>query len=254
LNGRDRTANIPRVRYEDQSPSEPLSGLVKAFWRLDADGRTDRWISHQATPDGCVELICRVEGSSRWGTNQPQCFVVGLNEAPVTFEISGDSSFVAARLWPWAWNALSDSEPAMLVGKWSAVTGQSKDICESLQRPGEVERQLLSALEPGRSRLQELGLAILASTSAGDMGRKTGMSPRQLQRWFGQWVGMPPRRYLRILRFQQAFEDLHNAQLLSHHAAEHGFADQAHMARDFRRLAGDAASRIRPNAVGPFID
>jgi hypothetical protein len=26
------------------------------------------------------------------------------------------------------------------------------------------------------------------------------------------------------------------------------------MARDFRRLAGDAASRIRPNAVGPFID
>ena len=40
------------------------------------------------------------------------------------------------------------------------------------------------------------------------MSRATGMAPRTLQRWFARHVGLPPRRYLRLLRFQKAFEKL----------------------------------------------
>ena len=82
------------------------------------------------------------------------------------------------------------------------------------------------------------------------MARNAGMSPRALQRWFERHVGMPPRRYLRLLRFQKAFEQVPGEASLAAHAADQGFADQAHMAREFRALAGmpgEAGAR-RPRA------
>jgi methylphosphotriester-DNA--protein-cysteine methyltransferase len=79
------------------------------------------------------------------------------------------------------------------------------------------------------------------------------MPPRRLQRWFTENVGLAPRTYLRLLRFQTAFEQLPDARQLADHAAMHGFADQSHMARDFRQMAGDAASRVKDKARGPFL-
>ena len=85
------------------------------------------------------------------------------------------------------------------------------------------------------------------------MGAGTGMSPRTLQRWFARHVDLPPRAYLRLLRFQKAFEQVPGADSLADHAAAQGFADQAHMAREFRELAGVPAKQARRTAKGPFL-
>lgn len=85
------------------------------------------------------------------------------------------------------------------------------------------------------------------------MSAVTSMNPRALQRWFARHVGMPPRRYLKLLRFQGAFETLAGEASLAGHAAAQGFADQAHMARAFRDLAGVPAGTARRRARGPFL-
>jgi AraC-like DNA-binding protein len=242
------------VEYRERPPPAALEGLVKAFWTLDAAGRGDSWIEHEATPDGCIELIMRLAGQSRWGSLQPERFVVGLSDAPIAFEISGDAKFAAIRLWPWTWRALSDAGPEALFGRWAAV--QDPRLTRLLDFPCDAdsaEAALLEMLGPETPRLQRFASAILQSHSVSEVGRRMGMRPRQLQRWFAEHVGLPPRSYLRLLRFQQAFEELPNADLLAHHAADHGFADQAHMAREFRRLAGQAASRAKPRSRGPFL-
>ena len=74
------------------------------------------------------------------------------------------------------------------------------------------------------------------------------MSPRTLQRWFARHVGLPPRRYLRLLRFHKAFEQVPDQPSLADHAAAQGYADQAHMARDFRAMAGRAGETGPPHA------
>ena len=79
------------------------------------------------------------------------------------------------------------------------------------------------------------------------------MSPRTLQRWFARHVGLPPRRYLRLLRFHKAFEQVPAQPSLADHAAAQGYADQAHMARDFRAMAGVPAKQARRSAKGPFL-
>ncbi len=224
-----------------EHPAPPnLKGLMKARWTLAAGGDRDAWIEQQATPDGCVEIIHRLAGRSRWSGDQPAAFAVGLIERPEPFEISGDARFEAIRLWPWAWPLLSETPLDALRGRWLALP-DAPDFVGITAQLGEAEA------------LNTIGEAVIGAASVEAMARATGMSPRRLQRWFARHVGLPPRHYLRLLRFQKAFESVPGQASLAGHAAEAGFADQAHMAREFRALAGTPASRARRDARGPFL-
>ncbi|WP_439566901.1 helix-turn-helix domain-containing protein [Sphingopyxis sp.] len=225
--------------YRETPPPPHLAGLVKARWTLTGEGTADLWAEQQATPDGCVEIIRRIRGRSRWGGEQPACFVVGLVDRPQPFEISGDAAFQALRIWPWAWRLIGDIPLAALHGRWQALP------CPDFAA---IETRLSAATELGR-----IGTALVAAPSVAAMSDATGMNPRTLQRWFARHVGMPPRRYLQLLRFQGAFETLPGEASLAGHAAAQGFADQAHMARTFRDLAGVPAGTARRRARGPFL-
>lgn len=225
--------------YREFAPPPALAGLVKARWTLTGGGDADAWIAQQATPDGCIELIRRTHGRSRWDGDQPADFVVGLVDRPQAFMISGDAAFEALRLWPWAWTALGGAPLAQITGRWQACPAADFEA---------IERRLSAATDLG-----VLGLAIIGAPTVAAMNATTGMAPRALQRWFAAHVGVPPRAYLRLLRFQKAFETLPGETSLAGHAADGGFADQAHMAREFRELAGVPARQARVRARGPFL-
>lgn len=240
--------------YRELPPAPALAGLVKACWTLEAGGEADNWIAHQATPDGCVEIIRRLRGRSRWGADQPDGFVVGLSERPVTFEISGDSAFAGVRLWPWAWRAIGEPPLEAMRDRWLPLAGpRTAGICETLPLFDRVETLLFDYLDDLPPDQARIGRALAGARSVAEMREATGMAPRRLQRWFADHVGLSPRRYLRLLRFQQAFERIGEGDKLADHAAAHGYADQAHMAREFRAKAGRPASRARDTARGPFL-
>jgi AraC-like DNA-binding protein len=225
--------------YRETPPTPQLEGLVKVRWTLTGSGAPSAWLAQQAVPDGCVEIIVRRAGRSRWASDQPERFAVGLIERPEGFEISGDAAFEAIRLWPWAWPLIGDRPLTEMRGRWLPYRGLDSD---------EIEARLM----PERG-LAAIGRAIIAATTVEEMGHDAGMSPRTLQRWFARNVGLPPRRYLRLLRFQKAFEQVPDQPSLADHAAVQGYADQAHMARDFRAMAGVPAKQARRSAKGPFL-
>jgi AraC-like DNA-binding protein len=77
--------------------------------------------------------------------------------------------------------------------------------------------------------------------SVGDMAVLKGLSRRHLKRRFQEVVGLPPKRFARITRFQHAlriFEQGASGQRGAVTAAVCGYADQAHFIRDFGELAG----------------
>jgi AraC-like DNA-binding protein len=99
-----------------------------------------------------------------------------------------------------------------------------------------------------------LGPAILAATSVGDIVTASGCSHRTVQRWFERTIGITPRAYLRLIRFRRTMADFAQAPTtLTDQAAKSGFADHAHMARDFRLLAGTPPGVARAKAKGPFL-
>jgi AraC-like DNA-binding protein len=231
--------------YREHAPPPALAGLIKCCWTLDAGGAAGDWVQQQATPDGCVELIRRLAGRSRWDGEQPERFAVGLVDAPTAFEISGDSRFAAIRLWPWAWTLLSTTGLARLRGRWIPFAHPLLDALPDFETAAD--------LFPAPAGLSALGGALVAAETVAAMAAAAGMGPRRLQRWFAHHVGLPPRHYLRLLRFQKAFALVPDAASLADHAAASGFADQAHMARAFREMAGVPPTEARRTAKGPFL-
>jgi len=121
-----------------------------------------------------------------------------------------------------------------------------------LQRAGErlVMHPLIEHLA---ARLHAPG-----SLRIGALSKETGYSQRYLDALFRRWVGLPPKQYARIRRFQRVLAHLvrgtpeppalqeagvpvttrpTEAQW-ARLAAEHGYYDQPHLVREFRQLAG----------------
>lgn len=246
------------MHYAENPLPPELAGLAKTCWTLDAGGAREERIEHCATPDGCIEIIRRLRGRSRWHREQPEVFAAGLIDRPAHLVFSGDAAFVGLRLWPWTWHALGGRPCAEFRNDWLDL--------DDAQLPDEVRRSFVSLdagdaarfanlLPPATaSSLATMADAILASTSVAELSARTGRPLRQLQRWFRQHIGIAPRTYLRLLRFQDTFAALQSGGgALADHAATRGYADQAHMAREFRALAGLPATPARKRARGPFV-
>ena len=82
------------------------------------------------------------------------------------------------------------------------------------------------------------------TTTIAELTRTTGLSPRRLSERFNQHVGVSPKLYCRIQRFQQAIQLMHQGADVrwADLALTCGYYDQSHFANDFRAFSGLSAS------------
>lgn len=96
--------------------------------------------------------------------------------------------------------------------------------------------------DPEAVRVRAIVEAIEAESGlvrVADVAERDGVTPRVLQRWFRRYVGLPPKWVLRRYRLHEVAEALARGEPASTLAARLGFADQAHMIRDFRAVVGE---------------
>jgi AraC-like DNA-binding protein len=81
------------------------------------------------------------------------------------------------------------------------------------------------------------------------------VSPRILRRYFDRSAGLPSKQVDRVLRFQGALGDLARRPSCSlpDVAAHNGYADQAHLTREFKRLSNVSPEWFR-NKIGSLGD
>jgi AraC-like DNA-binding protein len=110
-------------------------------------------------------------------------------------------------------------------------------------------QELLGALrarEPDpvvRSAVADL---MSGSSRVADAAATAHVSERELQRRFVDHVGYGPKTLHRVLRFQRFMRHLTTPQLgLAVAAARAGYADQSHLSRETRRLAGLTPRQLR---------
>ena len=103
--------------------------------------------------------------------------------------------------------------------------------------------------------------AVVAAASAlsrgagvGEVSRDLGLLPRTLRRRFTAQVGLTPKRFGRVQRLQRLVRDLdgHAHADWAAVAARHGYADQPHLADEFRDLADVTPGEyLRSRVNGP---
>lgn len=80
-----------------------------------------------------------------------------------------------------------------------------------------------------------------------------GSSRRSLSAGFAEEIGLGPKAVARLMRVEAARRRLGRVPL-GRLAAEHGFADQAHLSREFRALTGRTPSELAPLIEPPAAD
>jgi AraC-like DNA-binding protein len=90
----------------------------------------------------------------------------------------------------------------------------------------------------------------------GELARELGYSRRRLSARFNEELGLSPKAFARVLRFERATERLtrDDGSRFAEIAQDCGYYDQAHMNRDFREFAGVSPSqyvgRLLPDGGG----
>jgi AraC-like DNA-binding protein len=96
--------------------------------------------------------------------------------------------------------------------------------------------------------------ALSRGIPVGEAADGLGLLPRTLRRRFAAQVGLTPKRFSRIQRLQRLVRDLDGQTQVdwAAMAARHGYADQPHLAGEFRKLAGvTPAGYLRSRVNGP---
>lgn len=113
-----------------------------------------------------------------------------------------------------------------------------------------VEALLLRPPEPPRAGFAELAWAVAqiersrGAVRMRALSRELGWSERRLQRTFARELGLPPKRFARIVRFEALTARVRSGAHLrwADDAQALGYTDEAHLARDVRAFTGLAPS------------
>ena len=231
--------------YREWPAPAGLRHAVACLWaQVTPDGGPDR--EALVLPDACSDLI--------WEQGRG-AYVAGPDTGPVRIVMKAGTVVVGVRFRPWA------GGPALGL-PLSELRDQRVELAD-LRRPD--ARRLPGTLDPGTAAVRALDLAASLVTDgdpdpaaahaavlladprarAEDIAAEVGLSLRQLRRRCHTVVGYGPKTLQRVLRFRRFVSRLdaglpsgRDAHDLAALAAQAGYADQAHLTRECRALAG----------------
>lgn len=201
-------------------------------------------------PDGCLDLL--------WDGHR--LFVAGPDRTARWHESPAGTGYVALRFSGGTGAAvlgvpadeIRDQRPN-LDDLWPAV--KARTLTEQIAAAPAAGLQAWAAERAGACALDPLGPRLLAMATAGTpvatMADRLGLSVRQLHRHCAALFGYGPLRLARVLRFRRALEQARRGVLLARVATECGYADQAHLTREVRELAGTTPTKLLRELAGP---
>lgn len=178
----------------------------------------------------------------------------GLQTGFSLYKNSGSTGSVIVRFKPWAASHFFkipliefkdqniDSE---LVFDKQLVSNVIHQLCESVtieQRVEVVESYLVSLLvdKPMDKLIKSVTEEIHKTNGLlkiDDIARNANISKRQLERKFNEIIGVSPKKFSTIVRFQQAIQSFEKNDTLTALAYDSGYFDQAHFIREFQNFA-----------------
>lgn len=249
-------------------PEGPLAEHVEAVWASHGEGVFE---TEEILPRSRTEVLFAM-GDRHWLRDPEDArrdrayetsFVSGLHQRPLHVVSPSNSAMAGVRLRPAGAAAFLRDTPAAIAGSvvdLDAVLGREVErLREQIATTRDLRRRALLlaaavarhlASTPPLSDAVRFALATLHASHGGasirGIVRATGYSHRWVTEHFRSEVGLGPKAYARTVRFESAFERLMALDRVdwADFAVDCGYYDQAHLAREFRALAGATPTEI----------
>jgi AraC-like DNA-binding protein len=245
-------------------PGPPLSRFVELLWYYENSPQPHQ--RERLMPDGCITMVINLfedetrlydpddptkvrkfSGSSVSGPHT-KCFAIDTDEQTcvigVSFRPAGAVPFLKLP---------SDELHNQHVGLgdlWGRLASELRERVLAARTPAEKLRVVEVALleraagmfdgQPVVEYAVEKFLARPANAKIAEVADKTGFSSRRFIELFKQHVGMAPKLFCRVRRFQTVLEKIARGRSVrwSDVALDCGYFDQAHFIHDFRAFSG----------------
>jgi AraC-like DNA-binding protein len=264
------------VLYLERIPAAPLSRFVQTMWYSQVPVAAHQY--ERILPTGCTQVILNLER---------ECLHDCLAGAPdqaiaPALVVGGRSTYeiIAAR------DMASLIGISFKPGGFAAFAGDAVDRFSNLSIPldaawgaasltlrsrlretddirtrfriieGFLLERLANCARPqadSRRQLVEFAVSSFGNAPAlstvNEVARRTGLSERRFSQIFREEVGLSPKIWCRIQRFQRAVRMLHSGADVpwAELALDCGFYDQAHFANEFRAFSGVDATTYSAN-------
>ena len=234
-------------------PKEELRPYVRYYWVLESDEP----FSVQTFPIGCPQMIFH-RGSPLYipelSSRQDKFTVSGQVNFPAHIASDGNTEMIVAVFYPHTIGLFIDTPPSAFYNQeisgydienrqLSQLADQIFDCPDSESTISLIEQWMTARIKPSlnTNRIDAALSAMLRCPSVlvDTLASIACLGKKQFERQFRQCVGMNPKEYERIVRFQRA---LRMIQLGSRDYADiayaNGYADQSHFIREFRQFSG----------------
>lgn len=249
--------------YVTRTPGPPLDRWVGSLWY--ARGRL-RAPAERVAPLGSavlgLVLGAPIVQTSRNGAGETHLarsgFLLGPSDEPLLNRPLGDTWCLGVVATPVGCAAAFGVPPASVRGRvvgaeaWPELPGVRREL-RATEDPEAlldvVERALVRSTGRGAGRLPRCTGAVEAAVAAleadpgrrvGDVAREVGLSHAYLDRAFARLVGLNPGTFARVVRMRQLLASLDQDGPVAwgRVAVDHGWFDQPHLIRQFRRHTG----------------
>ncbi|WP_458125709.1 helix-turn-helix domain-containing protein [Paenibacillus sp. Z3-2] len=264
----------PNSYYVEKIPAADLMAYVACYWESgslpnthadvaagEGRERSVMTVPARVLPDGCTDMlitydpVCSVHSYAYCG-NYTEPFAVpesSDDDAP-----AGDYTF-GVRFFPGGAHVFHGMPLEWFTDKRIALQECWPEKLNELQERMAETNSFTERVEVMNTYLSPL--SVQASTYENDLMKnvlhrifKDGgrmsvqeialrevVSERQLHRKFSEWIGISPKRFSEVVRFHRVLGSIHQGHTADWAmlAQNHGFFDQAHLIRQFRKFYGE---------------
>ena len=231
--------------YSEIAPSKALLPFIRCFWGT-AD-TTNAEESRLVIPDTCMDIIFNID----YTNNTAQSSFCTIDENAY-FSYNMYRSVFGIRFYAWSAVLFADNSFAGTKNKVFDVdeffTGLKRDILPMLlsvaslpERARLTEKYLLKRLDLNRinSNMMNAVSDIIfgrGTVRTAELAAKNAVSVRQLERWFNDNMGISPKSFSSLVRYQMIWQELcfRGGDILDM-TEKYGYCDQAHLMNDFKK-------------------
>ncbi len=228
------------AQYREHAPPGRLHSSVECFWTVEARASIPEY---PVLPDGCVDFVYSPSGGLQ---------IVGAMTHVRNFKLGSGERQFGVRFRPGMALGFAGAPGSETIDQvlpledfWGAkgrrLADQIAESKSSHQAFALFEAQLVDPSEPGV--VQQVAAYIVdqsGQTKIDDLAFQAGMSARQLRRLFVEQIGLTPKHFCRVIRFQHSLARMRESARgdLTNVALDCGYYDQAHFINEFREFSG----------------